>query len=137
MEIGGIGGQNTQEVQNKPNGELNVEDFLQIMTAQLQHMDPMGENSVKSSEYINQMATFTMMEQMTELASNLENLTILSQQQLSFGLVGKEATVQNAEGEQITGTVERVRYEKGQAYPIIDGVEYSMGAILEVGEEKA
>jgi flagellar basal-body rod modification protein FlgD len=113
---------------------MDVQSFLKIMTAQLQNLDPMGENSADSGEYISQMAQFTMLEQMNSLASSLQNLSVLSQQQLSFSLVGKTATVYDGDKE-VTGIVEKVRYSEGYAYPVIGGREYSMGMVTEVGED--
>ena len=137
MRINGIGipnaAMNTENAA-KANDAMGVDDFLKIMTAQLQNLDPMGENSADSSDYISQMAQFTMLEQMNNLASSLQNLSVLSQQQLSFSLVGKTTTLFDGERE-ITGVVEKVRYRDGYAYPVIDGKEYSMGMVIEVGEE--
>ena len=135
MRINGIGNAdqlnfNQQEV--KGNDVLDVNDFLKIITAQLQNMDPLGGNSTDPSEYVNQMVQFTMLEQMNNLVSSLDNMTMLSQQQMSFSLVGKEVTIFDGET-RFTGTVESVRYREGVAYPVVNGTEYSMGFIEEVG----
>lgn len=137
MAINGVGGNiNTKATTQteQRNDFMDVQSFLKIMTAQLQNLDPMGENSADSSEYISQMAQFTMLEQMNSLASSLQNLSVLSQQQLSFSLVGKTATVYDGDKE-VTGIVEKVRYSEGYAYPVIGGREYSMGMVTEVGED--
>jgi len=131
--IGGAAAAQTQAA-SASNSALNVEDFLTLMTAQLQNLDPMGENSTDSSEYISQMAQFTMLEQLSTLAEGLNNLSLLSQQQISFSLVGKTVTVNDGNGD-ITGVVEKVRYRSGYAYPVIDGTEYPMSMVSEVGEE--
>jgi len=135
MRINGIGNAdqlnfNQQEV--KGNDVLDVNDFLKIITAQLQNMDPLGGNSTDPSEYVNQMVQFTMLEQMNNLVSSLDNMTMLSQQQMSFSLVGKEVTIFDGET-RFTGTVESVRYREGVAYPVVNGTEYSMGFIEEIG----
>ncbi|HAE61908.1 MAG TPA: flagellar basal body rod modification protein [Eubacteriaceae bacterium] len=137
MAINGVGGNiNTKATTQteQRNDFMDVQSFLKIMTAQLQNLDPMGENSADSGEYISQMAQFTMLEQMNSLASSLQNLSVLSQQQLSFSLVGKTATVYDGDKE-VTGIVEKVRYSEGYAYPVIGGREYSMGMVTEVGED--
>jgi len=135
MSVYGIGSITTQQTSTAASSSsLNVEDFLKLMTAQLQNLDPMGENSADSSEYISQMSQFTMLEQMNNLTESLSNLSVLSQQQISFSLVGKTATVNDGEKE-ITGVVEKVRYRSGYAYPVINGTEYSMDQVSEVGEE--
>jgi flagellar basal-body rod modification protein FlgD len=135
MSVYGIGSVTTAQTQTTTDkGSLNVDDFLKLMTAQLQNLDPMGENSTDSSEYISQMSQFTMLEQLGNVTESLNNLSVLSQQQISFSLVGKTATVNDGENE-IQGLVEKVRYRNGYAYPVINGTEYPMSMVSEIGEE--
>ncbi len=137
MKINGIGMPNqalTSDKTEKANDFMGVNDFLKIMTAQLQNLDPMGGNSADTGEYISQMAQFTMLEQLSTLSTSLESMTTLSQQQLSFSLVGKKVSV--FDGENTTeGIVEKVRYREGIAYPVIGGSEYPMYMVQEVGGE--
>jgi flagellar basal-body rod modification protein FlgD len=135
MSVYGIGNvitPQTQTTQNK--STLNVQDFLKLITAQMNNLDPAGGNSTNSSEYFSQMAQFTMLEQINNLAESLKNLSVLSQQQMSFSMVGKTATVVDGDKE-IRGVVESVRYKNGLAYPVIGGAEYSMSMVKEIGEE--
>jgi flagellar basal-body rod modification protein FlgD len=135
MSVYGIGTVTTTQTQTtKDKGSLNVDDFLKLMTAQLQNLDPMGENSTDSSEYISQMSQFTMLEQLGNVTESLNNLSVLSQQQISFSMVGKTATVNDGTNE-IQGTVEKVRYRDGYAYPVINGTEYPMNMVSEIGGE--
>lgn len=136
MKVNGIGMPSAVTTQNstKANDFMGVNDFLKIMTAQLQNLDPMGGNSADTGEYISQMAQFTMLEQMSTLANSMESMNTLSQQQLSFSLVGKTVTVFDGE-KNLTGVVEKVRYKEGLAYPVINGTEYAMGMVHEVGGE--
>lgn len=135
MKINGIGTSSEvygSDSQVKSNDTLDVNDFLKILTAQLQHMDPLGGSSSDPTEYINQMSQFTMLEQMNNLVASLDNMTILSQQQMSFSLVGKEVSIFDGET-RFTGVVEKVRFREGMAYPVVNGTEYPMGVIEEVG----
>lgn len=135
MRVNGIGIPVTTtgtENGTKPNDFMGVDSFLKIMTAQLQNLDPMGGNAADTGEYISQMAQFTMLEQLSTLSAGLENISVLSQQQMSFSLVGKSVTL--TDGETLReGIVEKVRFREGVAYPVIGGVEYPMGMISEVG----
>ena len=137
MKINGIGMPNealSTQSAAKTNDAMGVDDFLKIMTAQLQNLDPMGGNSSDTGEYISQMAQFTMLEQLSTLATSLESMTTLSQQQLSFSLVGKKVSVFNGESS-IEGVVDKIRYREGLAYPVINDVEYAMYMVQEVGGE--
>lgn len=137
MSVYGIGMQ--QEVQTAAaktsgNSKLNVEDFLSLMTAQLKNLDPLGENNSDPSEYISQMAQFTILEQINSLKESLDEISLLSQQQMSFSLVGKTVNVSDGSSE-TTGVVEKIKYKDGCAYPVIGGKEYSMSQVTEIGEE--
>lgn len=136
MSVYGIGSVTTANTQTAAagSGAMGVEDFLKLITAQMKNMDPTGGNSADSGEYISQMAQFTMLEQLGNLTESLSNLSVLSQQQISFSMVGKTATVNDGEDE-IQGVVEKVRYRNGYAYPVINGTEYPMSSVSEIGEE--
>ena len=133
MRVNGIGA--TYEAPNQmdktKSSQMGLEDFLKIMTAQLQNQDPMG-GSKDPGEYIAQMAQFTMLEQLSSLTDGLAQLNNLSEQQMSFSLIGKTVKVNQGE-ESITGVVEKVRYKNGMTYPVVDGKEYPMGLIEEIG----
>lgn len=134
MKVYGLGNQQVTTQDVKANDSMGVQDFLKIMTAQLQNLDPMGESGADSGEYIAQMAQFTMLEQLGAMGTSLDNITLLSQQQMSFAMVGKTVTVSDGT-EDLTGVVEKVRYRDGYAYPVIAGREYAMSMVTEVGEE--
>ena len=47
-------------------GSLGTDDFLKLFVAQLQHQDPM--NPMNDSEFMGQMASFSTLEQVSNLA---------------------------------------------------------------------
>ncbi|MGB4589252.1 MAG: flagellar hook capping FlgD N-terminal domain-containing protein [Clostridiaceae bacterium] len=133
MNINGIGTNAAVQVQTEKKS-MGIDDFLKIMTAQMKNLDPMGGSSEDSSQYLAQMAQFTMLEQLNNVKDSLEGISILTQQQISFSLVGKTVTVDDGLNS-ITGVVEKIRYREGNIYPVINGEEYPMGMVKEVGEE--
>jgi flagellar basal-body rod modification protein FlgD len=133
MNIYGIGASTQVKVETEKKS-MGIDDFLKIMTAQMKNLDPMGGSSEDSSQYLAQMAQFTMLEQLNNVKDSLEGISILTQQQISFSLVGKTVSVDDGL-KSITGVVEKIRYREGNIYPVINGEEYSMGMVKEVGEE--
>ena len=133
MNVYGIGA-NTQVKVETEKKSMGIDDFLKIMTAQMKNLDPMGGNSADSSQYLAQMAQFTMLEQLNNVKDSLEGISTLTQQQISFSLVGKTVTVDDGLNSMI-GVVEKIRYREGNIYPVVNGVEYSMGMVKEVGGE--
>ena len=133
MNVYGVG-TSTQVTVETEKKSMGIDDFLKIMTAQMKNLDPMGGNSNDSSQYLAQMAQFTMLEQLNNVKDSLEGLSTLTQQQISFSLVGKTVSVDDGL-KSITGVVEKIRYREGIIYPVVNGQEYTMGMVQEVGGE--
>lgn len=83
-----------------PKGELGQEGFLKLMVAQLQEQNPMEPGN--SNEYVNELATFTQLEQITNLASSSELSGAVQ-------LIGHEVSYSDSLGKLETGTVEGVQ----------------------------
>lgn len=133
MNVYGIG-TSTQVTVETEKKSMGIDDFLKIMTAQMKNLDPMGGSSADSSQYLAQMAQFTMLEQLNNVMDSLEGISTLTQQQISFSLVGKTVSVDDGL-ESVTGVVEKIRYREGIIYPVVNGKEYPMGMVKEVGGE--
>ena len=57
----------------KAGGDLGKDTFLQLLVAQMKYQDPL--NPQDNSEYLAELANFSALEQMTNVAENLENLS--------------------------------------------------------------
>ncbi len=122
---------------------LSVDDFLKIMAAEMQNQNPMGgsEGGGNKTDYITQLAQFTSLELMTDVVENLNYVNIMSQQQYAFSLIGKEITLrvpkENGTGaadmEDIIGVVQKVKFKDGFPMVAVDGKDYHLGNIMEVG----
>ena len=103
MEISSILNQATTEAQNRSvNTELGKDDFLRLLTVQLQYQDPL--NPMDNTEFIAQMAQFSSLEQLQNMNSSLEqslgsdtelNSSYLNN--LATSLVGKTVEVPTVE----------------------------------------
>ncbi|MFZ7131490.1 MAG: flagellar hook assembly protein FlgD [Eubacteriales bacterium] len=136
MEVNGTNAYNTSDT-TSGKSSLSVDDFLQIMAAELKNQNPMGSEggSGSNTDYISQLAQFTMLEQMTDISDGLDLISFMSQQQYSFSLIGKEVTVQDGE-ETVDGTVDKVKFENGYAIIVVNDQEYYLGSIIEVRNTK-
>ncbi|NLL81343.1 MAG: hypothetical protein GX231_03435 [Tissierellia bacterium] len=116
---------------NKSKSSLAVDDFLQIMAAEIQNQSPLGDSSGGSkTDYLTQLAQFTMLDQMTALADRVNQLSMLNQ----VNLIGKKVTIYNPE-ENIVGTVERVKFYNSQVYLQVNGKDYEIGYLMEVSDK--
>lgn len=80
--------------ETKANDELGKDAFLQLLVTQLRHQDPLDPQD--NGEYIAQLAQFSSLEQMTNVAKQLEDLgTIVNNIDTSVlvgqlsGMIGK------------------------------------------------
>ena len=96
--------------QAEANG-LNKDEFLQLLVAQLKNQDPMSP--VGSQEFMSQMAAFSTLEQVTNLAvANEEQNQMLAVNQ-SLSLVGHQVTYLKEDETTAEGKVESVDFGEG------------------------
>lgn len=82
---------NLKQDRKTGNDVLGKDDFLKILMTQLQNQDPM--NPMEDKDFIAQMATFTSLEQMTNMNSTLEKFVTSQkgEQLLKYSsMIGKE-----------------------------------------------
>jgi flagellar basal-body rod modification protein FlgD len=83
-----------------PDGILGQNDFLKLMVAQLQAQNPLEPGN--SNEYVNELAQFTDVEQITNLAQANELSSAVQ-------MIGHKVTYDKPSGEATTGTVQSVQ----------------------------
>ncbi len=107
-----------------PNGVLGQNDFLKLMVAQLQAQNPLEPGN--SNEYINEIAQFTQVEQITNLA-NANELSSAVQ------LIGHTISYNGVGGERTTGIVQSVQSNSSGTTVTVEGVPgVKVSAITEV-----
>ncbi len=85
--------------------EMGKDDFLKLLITQLKHQDP--TSPMKDKEFIAQMAQFSSLEQMTNMASKFSKLAGVIDRGNALDLLGKHVEIR--EGEHVTsGVVEEV-----------------------------
>lgn len=106
-------GSGSETTPANPNGILGQNDFLKLMIAQLQAQNPLEPGN--SNEYINELAQFTQVEQMTNMA-NANELSGAVQ------MIGHKVSYNGANGELVTGTVESVQSSSTGTTVTVGGV---------------
>jgi flagellar basal-body rod modification protein FlgD len=91
---------------------MGKDDFLKLLVGQLKNQDP--QNPQGSDEFMGQMAQFSMLEQLT-------NLTTAMNDSRTVGLLGHEVTYMGADKTPVTGTVESVNVSGKSPTITIDG----------------
>ena len=92
-----------------PSQNLGKEDFLKILLTQLAHQDPSAP--MEDKEFIAQMAQFSSLEQMTNIAADFKKMANMLKLTEASGALGKavEVVVQKADfDETIHGVIRAV-----------------------------
>ncbi|MBQ7431501.1 flagellar hook capping FlgD N-terminal domain-containing protein [Butyrivibrio sp.] len=129
IENGKVKNLETNNTSNKttPTG-YDKDSFLKILVAQMKYQDPMEPTS--NTEYISQYATFTQVEQLSNMANSM-SLSRASE------MVGKTVVVtqtnpDNGKSTEIQGVVDFVTYSGNNAYLSINGTNYNIDDVTQV-----
>lgn len=136
---------------------LGKDEFLQLLVTQLRYQDPM--EPMKDNEFIAQLAQFSTLEQMKNVAQGIEQLNenfsgyddrfsqfsssftqYLNEQRSDYSskffgalsLLGKEVSGTGGSGELITGVVTSVKMSDGEPTIFVGDVALSWRDIVEV-----
>ena len=110
----------TQAVSGK-NADLGKDQFLKLFVAQLQHQDPM--NPMEDADFMGQMASFSTLEQVTNMAAANAAMAANLQLSQSVGLLGRTVTWTDDADVSHTGVVEKVSQKDGHPVLTISGTE--------------
>ncbi len=117
--------------------ELNKDDFLKLLITQLKNQDPMSP--MDDSQFVSQMAQFSSLEQMSNVATAISDLKesmvkLNSQSLLTQGaaMIGKNVVGTDSEGTEITGTISSVKWLDDSLTLMIGDTPLTMDNISEI-----
>lgn len=110
----------TQDASGK-NAQMGKDQFLKLFVAQLQNQDPM--NPMQDQDFMGQMASFSTLEQVTNLAEANSAMASNLQMSQSVGLLGRSVTWLDENDVAHTGTVEKVSTAGGKPVLTVSGTE--------------
>ncbi|HEV3072198.1 MAG TPA: flagellar hook capping FlgD N-terminal domain-containing protein [Solirubrobacteraceae bacterium] len=106
---------------SNPAGTLGKNDFLKLMVAQLQSQDPLQPTD--SSAYLGQLAQFTELEQVTNMAQTSAQSATAQQVSQAVALIGHTVSCTNpATGETHKGVVQNVQITSSGATLTVEGI---------------
>jgi flagellar basal-body rod modification protein FlgD len=105
------------------NQQLGSNQFLQLLTTELQNQDPL--NPVDDTQSVAQLAQFSALSATQELNTSFQNFQSNFGVMQASGLIGKSVTVVTTDGSgnssNVTGTVQSIAVQNGQPYFTMDG----------------
>lgn len=127
---------NITKTVNEGDQILGKDDFLKILVTQLRHQDPM--QPMQDREFIAQMAQFSSVEQMMNMAGEMNALR--QSLGISPDLIGKSIRwlQWNADGtkeEEFTGVVEAITFKDGLQHAVVGTNEITLDQIIRVWQE--
>jgi flagellar basal-body rod modification protein FlgD len=127
----GAGGEAAKAKAAAEENGLNKDEFLQLLVGQLKNQNPLSP--VGSQEFMSQMAAFSTLEQVTNLAVAGEEQKQMMAVNQSLTLVGHNVTYTKEDGTTAEGKVESVDFGEEGFTLTIGGVEgISSGAVSKV-----
>lgn len=90
-----------------PSNEVTKDMFLKLMVAQLKYQNPLSP--LDSNEYLNQTATFQMVEQLQKLTEQNTSTVLAQKLSTASSLVGRQVTYPGANGLDAKGVVNAAR----------------------------
>ncbi len=109
---------------------FSSESFLKLLATQISSQNPL--EPMKDTEFVAQMASFSQLEQTTNMAANIKALTMSGQLSQGAALIGKSVTYQPANGTAaVTGVVQSLTVgSAGRSMSlVIDGVSVDVSQV--------
>ncbi|MCL2380375.1 MAG: flagellar hook assembly protein FlgD [Treponema sp.] len=113
----------------QPSQTLGKDDFLRILLTQLSHQDPTAP--MQDTEFIAQMAQFSALEQMTNMASDFARMARMLQSSEAASALGQSVEITLENGTTHQGIVEAVtRSEAPQV--LVDGRLFNWDQVVKI-----
>jgi len=114
-----------------PNQNLGKDDFLKILLTQLSHQDPTAP--MQDKEFIAQMAQFSSLEQMTNMASDFAKMARMLRGTEAASALGKAVEIVQGD-DTVYGVVQAVTREE-QPQILVNGRYYGWENVFTVYDE--
>ncbi len=111
-------------------GELGSDAFLKLLVAQLRYQNPL--EPADGTQFLQQTAQFSTVESLQTISEIQQRLMGLQQIGLALDVVGKDVTALDADGNQITGSVDAVRFVADGPILTVAGIEVALSEVLSV-----
>lgn len=117
-----------------PKQQLGKDDFLLLLTKQLQYQDPLQPTD--NLQFVSQMANFSTLEQITNMNRTLEkfiNNLSSSYKAEAMSYLGMKVTANSKNNnEQVKGIVTAIKFDNGKALLRVGNTEVSLDDVVSV-----
>ena len=118
-------GQSSAPIAGRGMDALGQGDFLRLLTVQMQQQDPF--DPVDNKEMLAQMAQFSSLEQMNNIAGDMKSLNLKAKSSEAYSMIGKHVQAFNPEtGRAVEGLVSHVVREADDIALVVNGEKVKM-----------
>ncbi|MCL4191005.1 MAG: flagellar biosynthesis protein FlgD [Thermoguttaceae bacterium] len=110
--------------------DVNLDDFLKLLIAELQNQDPMSP--MDNNQILQQVSQIREIESNSRLTETLESVQLGQAMATASSLIGQYITALTAEGERVSGPVDRVSVIDGQPKLKVGAYEVDLDNIGEI-----
>ncbi len=111
-------------------GQMNQDQFLQLLVAQMQNQDP--TQPMSTSTFMQELAQFTTVEQMTSMQAEMQNVQQASQLGTAASLIGKNVSYNDGSGNAAQGAVSGVVLSSGNVSLTVGGSSVPLNQVTGV-----
>lgn len=115
----------TTSSDKKSKADTTKDMFLKLLVTEMQYQDPLEPTT--NSDYVSEMATFSQVESLENVSSQMDTLS-------SNSLVGKYVNLTDDAGKEISGKVDFVKTTDGVTYASVNDVMYKVTSITSVAD---
>ena len=109
---------------------LGADDFMKLLTVQLQSQDPL--KPMEDTAFVSQMASFTSLEQMRTLTNDFAAFTKDAQVTAAQAYLGKQVVVNDPTLGPVSGQVTAVTVSGDSPQLVVNGMGYDLTALTAV-----
>jgi flagellar basal-body rod modification protein FlgD len=122
-----------QQVQ-RDGSSLDKDSFLKILVGELQNMDPMSASSQDPTQTVSQMTQYSILEQLTNLATSSSSTLDAQKQTQSLALLGKTVSYLDGDGNDAAELVNKVDFgsDGSTKLTLASGTQITPGDVLGV-----
>lgn len=110
--------------------QFDSDMFMQLFVAQLKNQDP--TSPMDTNQMLTQQSQLTSLELMTDMSSTSQEQFALAMRMAALGMVGKEVSYYDAEGEVVSGTASGASFEKSVPTIAVGDKKVALDAILSI-----
>lgn len=111
-------------------GQLGADGFLQLLIAQLKYQNPLSPSDPNAM--LQQTSQLAQVQTIQEVAASQQRLLGLQQAAMSAELLGRSVTALDAAGDEVTGTVDAVRFTETGPVLVIGDREVAFSSASEL-----